>query len=55
MRLKQLRHTVCYSDYTIQMLREKAARQLFVGDVLGEIDILIDGAFVEPEAFGAGL
>jgi anaerobic ribonucleoside-triphosphate reductase activating protein len=48
-------HIVCYSGYTLEVLREKAAKQTAVGEVLNEIDILIDGAYVELLASGAGL
>ena len=48
-------HIVCYSGYTLEVLREKAINHSEIGSVLGEIDILIDGAYVESLAFGAGL
>ena len=48
-------HIACYSGYTLEALREKAARQPAIGVVLDEIDILIDGAYVESLSDGAGL
>lgn len=48
-------HIVCYSGYTLEILREKAKTQTAVGKVLNEIDILIDGAYVESLSSGAGL
>lgn len=55
LRSKNCPHIVCYSGYTLEVLREKAARQPTIIAVLAEIDILIDGAYVESEAAGAGL
>lgn len=55
LRSKNCPHIVCYSGYTLEALREKAIRQPSLGDVLDEIDILIDGAYVESLAAGAGL
>lgn len=48
-------HIVCYSGYTLEALRGKAKAQPSIGTVLEEIDILIDGAYVETLAAGAGL
>ena len=48
-------HIVCYSGYTLEALSEKAVKQSAIGEVLDEIDILIDGAYVESQAAGAGL
>ena len=48
-------HIVCYSGYTLEVLREKAVKQPAIGEVLSEIDILIDGAYVESLSGGAGL
>lgn len=48
-------HIVCYSGYTLEVLQEKAARQPSIGEVLNEIDVLIDGAYVESLSSGAGL
>jgi len=47
-------HILCYSGYTLEALREKSARQSSIGKILDEIDILIDGAYVESLAGGAG-
>lgn len=48
-------HIVCYSGYTLEVLREKAETQTAIGKVLNEIDILIDGAYIESLSSGAGL
>ncbi len=48
-------HILCYSGYTLETLNEKAARQPSIGAILDEIEVLIDGAFVESKAAGAGL
>ena len=55
LRTKNCPHIVCYSGYTLEALREKAARQPAIGEVLNEIDVLIDGAYVESLSSGAGL
>jgi anaerobic ribonucleoside-triphosphate reductase activating protein len=55
LRSKNCPHIVCYSGYTLEVLREKAVKQTAIGEVLNEIDILIDGAFVESLAAGASL
>jgi len=55
LRSKDCPHIVCYSGYTLEALREKAVNQSSIAPVLSEIDILIDGAYVESEASGAGL
>jgi anaerobic ribonucleoside-triphosphate reductase activating protein len=48
-------HIVCYSGYTLEVLQEKAVKQPSIGEVLNEIDVLIDGAYVESLSSGAGL
>ena len=58
--IKELRrqgcpHIVCYSGYTLEILREKAAKQPLIGSVLDKIDILIDGAYIESLSSSAGL
>ena len=55
LRSKNCPHIVCYSGYTLEVLREKAVKQPAIGEVLGEIDVLIDGAYVESLSSGAGL
>lgn len=55
LRSKNCRHIVCYSGYTLEVLWEKAVRQPSIGEVLGNIDILIDGAYVESLSRSAGL
>lgn len=55
LRSKNCQHIVCYSGYTLEVLREKAVKQPAVSEVLDEIDVLIDGAYVESLASGAGM
>ncbi|MDQ3748833.1 MAG: radical SAM protein [Acidobacteriota bacterium] len=55
LRSKNCRHIVCYSGYTLEVIWEKAVKQPAIGEVLCEIDILIDGAYVESLADSAGL
>ncbi len=55
LRSRNCPHIVCYSGYTLEVLWEKAVRQPSIGKVLGDIDILIDGAYVESVASSAGL
>jgi anaerobic ribonucleoside-triphosphate reductase activating protein len=39
-------HIVCYSGYTYEVLLRRSARQPAIGQVLDEIEVLIDGPFV---------
>lgn len=55
LREKGCLHIVCYSGYTLEILREKAITQPVIGEILEEIDILIDGAYIESLASGASL
>jgi len=55
LRSKNCPHIVCYSGYTLEALREKAAKLPAIGEALDDINILIDGAYVESLAGGAGL
>lgn len=55
LRSKYCPHIVCYSGFTLDALNEKAIKQPSIGAVLDEIDVLIDGAYVESLASGAGL
>ena len=47
-------HILCYSGYTFEALCEKGTKQKSISAVLNEIDILIDGAYVESLAETAG-
>lgn len=55
LRSKNCPHIVCYSGYTLEILREKAETQPSIGEILSDINILIDGAYVESLSSGAGL
>ena len=54
LRQKGCNHILCYSGYTFETLCEKAIKQKSISAVLKEIDILIDGAYVESLAAEAG-
>ena len=47
-------HILCYSGYTYEHLRRWARRQSAIGAVLDEIEVLIDGPYVEALAGRAG-
>ena len=55
LRSKGCPHILCYSGYTLEVLWEKAFKQPTIGAVLENIDILIDGAYVEALSSRAGL
>lgn len=54
LRQKGCNHILCYSGYTFEVLCEKAIKQKSISEVLNEIDILIDGAYIESLAETAG-
>jgi len=54
LRRRGCRHILCYSGYTLEALMEKAKRRSAFYEVLADIDMLIDGAYVEAMADGAG-
>jgi anaerobic ribonucleoside-triphosphate reductase activating protein len=54
LRRRGCQHILCYSGYTLEALTKKANQQSAIGEVLADIDILIDGAYVEALADGAG-
>jgi anaerobic ribonucleoside-triphosphate reductase activating protein len=54
LRRRGCQHILCYSGYTLEALIEKAKRRSAIGEVLADIDMLIDGAYVEALADGAG-
>lgn len=58
--IKELRkggcqHIVCYSGYTYEALLEKAVTQPSIVVILDELDILIDGPYLESLADSAGV
>lgn len=55
LRSKNCSHIVCYSGYTLETLCEKAVKQPEINEILNDIDILIDGPFIESLAGKAGL
>lgn len=55
LRSKNCPHIVCYSGYTLETLREKSVREPSISACLDEIDVLIDGPFVQSLAGDAGL
>ncbi len=54
LRRRGCQHILCYSGYTLEALMEKAKQQPAIGEALADIDMLIDGAYVEALADGAG-
>jgi anaerobic ribonucleoside-triphosphate reductase activating protein len=54
LRQKGCRHILCYSGYTFEALCEKGTKQKSISAVLNEMDILIDGVYVESLAGDAG-
>ncbi len=47
-------HILCYSGYTYDALRRRSMREPAIGAVLNDIDMLIDGPYVETLASSAG-
>ena len=47
-------HILCYSGYTFETLVRQAKKQLAIGEVLADIDMLIDGPYVETMTDSAG-
>jgi anaerobic ribonucleoside-triphosphate reductase activating protein len=47
-------HILAYSGYTYERLRRMAEWQPLIGAVLDDIDMLLDGPYVEKLASGAG-
>ncbi|MCA1626409.1 MAG: radical SAM protein [Acidobacteria bacterium] len=54
LRRRGCQHILCYSGYTFETLMERAKPQPAIGEVLADIDMLIDGAYVEALASSAG-
>jgi anaerobic ribonucleoside-triphosphate reductase activating protein len=54
LRRRGCKHILCYSGYTLETLMDKAKRQSAIGEIQAGIDMLIDGAYVEALADGAG-
>jgi anaerobic ribonucleoside-triphosphate reductase activating protein len=54
LRRRGCQHILCYSGYTSEALMEKAKHHSTIGEILSDIDMLIDGAYVEALADGAG-
>jgi len=55
LRRRGCQHILCYSGYTLETLMEKAKRRSAIGEVLADIDILIDGAYFEALVDSAGV
>lgn len=47
-------HILCYSGYTYEALRKRARRQPAIDAILDDIDVLVDGPYVETRAREAG-
>jgi anaerobic ribonucleoside-triphosphate reductase activating protein len=54
LRARGCRHILAYSGYTYERLRRMAVRRPAIGAVLDEIQVLIDGPYVEALADRAG-
>lgn len=54
LRMKGCPHVLCYSGYTYEVLRRRARREPTIGTILDEIDVLIDGPYVQALADWAG-
>src|SRR5262245_11796478 len=54
LRARGCAHILCYSGYTYEALRERATRQPGIGAVINEIDLLVDGPYIESQAETAG-
>ena len=48
------KHILCYSGYKLETLVQKAKEQPAIGKVLADIDMLIDGPYVETMTDSAG-
>ena len=54
LRARGCRHVLVYSGYTYQRLLRMARCQPMIGTILDEIDVLIDGPYVEAHTQSAG-
>jgi len=54
LRTRGCRHVLVYSGYTYERLRRMARCQPMIGTILDEIDVLIDGPYVEAHTQSAG-
>jgi anaerobic ribonucleoside-triphosphate reductase activating protein len=48
------KHILCYSGYTFETLVQQAKKRPAIGEVLADIDMLIDGPYVEAMTDSAG-
>lgn len=54
LRRARCKHILCYSGYTFETLVQQAKKRPAIGEVLANIDMLIDGPYVEALAESAG-
>lgn len=54
LRAQGCQHILGYSGYTYEELRERAAQRPVISEVLNELDVLIDGPYIEAMAEAAG-
>jgi len=54
LRVRGCPHILCYSGYTYETLRKRARHQAAIDAVLEDIDVLIDGPYVQALADSAG-
>lgn len=48
------KHVLCYTGYTLETLLQQAKKQPAIGEVLADIDMLVDGPYVEELAESGG-
>ncbi|MBK7513817.1 MAG: radical SAM protein [Chloracidobacterium sp.] len=54
LRRRGCQHILCYSGFTLEALVQQAKKQPAIGEVLADIDMLIDGPYVVALADSAG-
>jgi anaerobic ribonucleoside-triphosphate reductase activating protein len=54
LRAKGCPHLVCYTGYTYEALVRRARREPAIAQILGALDILVDGPYVAALAAAAG-
>jgi anaerobic ribonucleoside-triphosphate reductase activating protein len=47
-------HILCYSGYTYEVLCKRARRRMTIGAILDDIDVLVDGPYIEARVHDAG-
>lgn len=55
LRSRDCQHIVCYSGYTLESLQMRSKVEAEIGEILNQIDVLIDGPYIQSLAGEAGL